>query len=135
MTLHHAPNPSEQASAKAIKQLLENAKLQTDTGSLTLPDGLSSFLQDILTRLSNGESLTVFCQDDELTTQHAADILKVSRPYLIGLLEDRKIPYRKVGKHRRIRLSDLLNYQQRDLAERKAMLAELTALWQEIDPY
>lgn len=135
MTLHHAPNPTEQASAKAIKQLIENAKLQTETGSLTLPDGLSSFLQDILTRLSNGESLTVFSQDDELTTQQAADILKVSRPYLIGLLEDRKIPYRKVGKHRRIRLSDLMNYHQQDLAERRAIANELTAIWQEIDPY
>ena len=69
--------------------------------------------------------------DAELTTNEAAGQLKVSRPFLIGLLKKGEIPYRRVGSHRRIRFRDLWAYKQRNDRERREALEELSALDQE----
>lgn len=139
MTQHHAPNLKEQTLARDAQQLLTQtdcAELRTDTGNLTLTPVLTDLLRDLLGRLGNGESVTIFSQDEELSTQQAADLLGVSRPYLIGtVLGGRLLPYRMVGKHRRIRLRDLLAYQERDLAYRRGLVREFTELNQELDPY
>ena len=68
----------------------------------------------------------------ELSTQQAANILNVSRPYLIKLLESGEIPYYKVGKHRRILAQELYNYKSDIDTERSQTLDELTALTQEL---
>lgn len=69
----------------------------------------------------------------ELTTVQAADILHVSRPFLIKLLEEGQIPYHKVGKHRRIQVEDVMNYKHSINQQREAVLDQLAADAQEQD--
>jgi excisionase family DNA binding protein len=71
----------------------------------------------------------------ELTTQQAADMLGVSRPYLISKLEAGEIPYRKVGRHRRITLQDVMEYRRRDELQRRAAADELADLSEELGLY
>lgn len=76
--------------------------------------------------MAMGNAVTLVPVHAELTTQQAADILNVSRPFLVQHLEQRKTPYRKVGTRRRIRFSDLMTYQRKDEARRRRVLTKLT---------
>ena len=82
-----------------------------------------------------GRGVQIFPREVELSTQHAADMLNVSRPYLIGLLEGGKIPFRKVGRHRRVRFEDLMDYKRRDDLGRRAAADELAELSEDLDLY
>lgn len=101
------------------------------TARVTVPVEAFDLLVDVLSHLANGHGVTIMPVKAELTTQQAAEILNVSRPYVIKLLEDGAIPHRKVGTHRRIQLEDLLTYKRRDDEERDAVLDALAADAQE----
>jgi excisionase family DNA binding protein len=88
-------------------------------------------LARVVSELARGHDVSLIPTDAELTTSEAAGQLKVSRPFLIGLLEKGEIPYRMVGSHRRIRFGDLYAYKQRNDRERRKALEELSALDQE----
>ncbi len=100
---------------------------------LVLPAPAVRLLTEILAEFARGHTMTARPIPAELTTQEAADLLNVSRPHLIHLLDQRQIPYHKVGTHRRIVLSDLLEYSRKSQAKRDAALAELADLGQELN--
>jgi excisionase family DNA binding protein len=86
----------------------------------------------LLTELAKGNAVTLMPHHAELTTQEAADLLNVSRPYLVGLLDSGQLPHHKVGTHRRVRFSDLMTFKRRRDAESELALRELTALSQDL---
>lgn len=102
------------------------------TEPLELPRESVELLARVLAHLAAGEGVSVVPAHAELTTQQAADMLNVSRPFLIGLLDAGEIEYRKVGKHRRIMARSLMEYMARDDQERRAAADELTRLGQEM---
>ncbi|WP_339097942.1 excisionase family DNA-binding protein [Deinococcus sp. VB142] len=134
LPIRHVSNQDDQVLAREARQLLAAAQVTLQAGGQTveLSPALSQVLSEVLEQLSTGQSVAILPTDQELTTQEAADLLGVSRPFFIEkVLEAGELPYRRVGKHRRIRLDKLLDYQQRDLAEREAIVAQLT--WESQD--
>lgn len=98
-----------------------------ETITITLPqEALRRFLE-VLAQMANGNAVTIVPIHAELTTQQAAAFLNVSRPFLISLLEEKKLPFRLVGSHRRIRFADLQAFREVDDKQREAVLAELSA--------
>ncbi|HEX3962395.1 MAG TPA: helix-turn-helix domain-containing protein [Trebonia sp.] len=103
--------------------------------ALIIPRATAVMFAQILDLLAQGRGVQIFPKEVELTTQQAAAMLNVSRPYLIGLLESDKIPFRKVGRHRRIRFEDLLDYKRRDDLNRRVAADKLAELTEDLDLY
>lgn len=93
----------------------------------TIPPEALELLMEVLFEMARGNAVTVVPVHAELTTQKAADLLNVSRPFLIGLLDSGRIPSRKVGAHRRVKLSELMAFKDADEQERRRILDELTS--------
>jgi excisionase family DNA binding protein len=135
--------PSEQLAVEA-EQAVRHLRGVHPTRVRIVPDGAGAeesvvvpmeayrLLVRILGHMANGDAVAIAPIHAELTTQQAADLLNVSRPHLVKLLEDASIPFRKVGTHRRVRLADLLDYKRKDDERRRKILDELTAEAQDL---
>lgn len=100
--------------------------------TVVLPPSALKMLVEILDEMGRGNTVAVIPVHAELTTQEAADMLSISRPSLIQLLDEGNIEYRKIGTHRRVRLVSLLAFKKRVHAQRLAALNELASYDQEI---
>jgi excisionase family DNA binding protein len=100
---------------------------------VALPKEAFELFLEVLGQMANGNAVTIMPVHAELTTQQAADLLNVSRPHVVALLEESKIAHRMVGTHRRIRVADLLEYKKKDDTERAAALEELASEAQKHD--
>jgi len=92
---------------------------------ITIPERALTYLIEALTYMSDGKSVDIVAEDTELTTQQAADILNVSRPFIVKLLEGGRIPFKKVGKHRRVLLQDILKIKEQQNKTRESQLEKL----------
>ena len=140
-----APTEKDAALARESSRLLATRKLgrrksvcirllddDDDAEALTVPVSALRLFQHLLTEMSQGNSVTLIPTHAELTTQQAADLLNVSRPYVVKLLDEGKIPSRTVGKYRRVRFDDLMAYKRKDDEARSKVLDQLTAEAQEL---
>jgi len=103
---------------------------QTD---LVLPPAVSALMLELLMLIAKGEAVTLVPYGAELSTQEASDLLNVSRPFLIKLIDQGEIPHFMVGTHRRLKAEDVLSYKQRRDANRQKSLAKLARLGQDIE--
>ena len=140
-TIHEPVTPTadevEQAKASSrqlVRFLKKDLKVRiSDTDeTVVLPAAAVSLLIDLLSAMAEGNAVTLIPIHAELTTQQAADLLGVSRPFLVKQMEDKIIPYRKVGTHRRVLFHDLMSYKRSIMEKRVKALEELTAQGQEL---
>ncbi len=124
------------AFVRRISRTENNAELVGPDGSRTpLPAAVYEVLQHVVLAMARGQAVTVAPHHQQLTTQEAADILGVSRPTLVRMLDDGRIPYTQPGHHRRVLLHDVLAYQELRRAAREAAMDELVTLSEEFDGY
>lgn len=147
--LEHPDNfvPSEEESRLATESVRllarltpeekTSLRLQAQSGKgeelIPIPETAVRMLSQILTNMAHGKTMTLTPIESELTTQQAADILNVSRPHLVQMLEDGKIPHHKVGSHRRILYADLMVYKRKTYEARQKVLDRLTEQAEELD--
>jgi excisionase family DNA binding protein len=103
-----------------------------DSEVLVVPRAGAALLAQALSAIEDGGGVTLVHSQAQLTTQQAADMLNVSRPYLIGLLEAGQIPFTRVGRHRRVALAEVLEYKRHAEQRARAAADELSELGQEI---
>lgn len=137
---------AEKRLLRALSQHLEQShpgdaegrgyKLISPEGrTFDIPESMFYVLERIAQVLARGDAVTVVPVGKQLTTQQAADLLNVSRQYLVRLLDEGRIPHTKVNKHRRLRIEDVLEYKQKRDREREAGLDQLAELTQEYGGY
>lgn len=120
----------------AIKRDETHCRLVGPHGeTFAMPETIFHILVRVVEVLGRGDALTLIPVHKELTTQQAANLLNVSRQYLVRLLDEGMLPYTKTGKHRRLRIDDVMAYKQKRDEERQSSLDELTQLSKEFVGY
>jgi excisionase family DNA binding protein len=116
---------TQKEQIRELRRLVQQggAKLVAPDGrQMEIPEPVHDLLLAILKNLQTGKAISIVPEHRQLTTQRAADILAISRPFLVGLLESGQISFHMVGSHRRVYLRDLLDYKrQRDQARHEAI--------------
>jgi excisionase family DNA binding protein len=115
-------------SSVRIQLLADGEEAET----VLVPASALRLFLHLLVEMSQGNAVTLIPTHAEMTTQQAADLLHVSRPYLVKLVDEGRIPCRTVGKYRRVRFDDLMAYKQKDDEARAKVLDQLTAEAQEL---
>lgn len=145
MSRHIKPNtpvvPSAASVAfatKLIRELdLDSARfvlMDRETGtSLEIDETVYELIRELLITFANNRAVSLIPYDHELTTHQAARFLNVSRPFLVKLLDEGRIPHRKVGTHRRVRLEDLLTYREETSSSAEKAKEELAKISQKLD--
>ncbi len=100
--------------------------------SVTVPTAAFRLLVMVLAEMASGNAVRLIPHHAELTTQEAAELLNVSRPYLVRLLDDGRIPFHRVGTHRRVLFRDVMSYRKQHRRARRSALDELSQLDQEL---
>lgn len=118
--------------AKGGKALTLQVRDQAHAEPIELPAGAVRLLLAILEDMASGQAVALVPHNAELTTQQAAEVLNVSRPFVVKLIAEKKLPVRMVGSHRRIRFEDVMNYKAAVDTERRKALDELAAEAQEL---
>jgi len=140
--LLHLPTSAEAEQAKISCRTLskyadvDRVQLQLrgsngESDDLILPGHVLQLLLDVLSEISKGNAISLIPHHQEVSTQEAANLLNVSRPFLVSLVEKGEIPFRKVGAHRRVLLTDVLAYKEKTDGLRTQALNELAALSQD----
>ncbi len=105
------------SKAKAVK-----IKVQESEEIIIIPKKALTLLSAIIQIMAEGKTISVIPSNSEISTQQAAEMLNVSRPHLIKLLERKIIPFKKVGSHRRVLLKDIMDYKKQLAKERETQL-------------
>lgn len=125
-----------QSASKRIKSTGKGGvkiKIQETGEFITIPKKVLSLLSTIIQNMAEGKTISIVPSNSELSTQQAAEMLNVSRPHLIKLLENKKIPFKKVGTHRRILLQDILYYKEQQSKVREDQLEFLAKQAQDLN--
>lgn len=146
MTPVAAP-PEQQAQVAALSKALDGMTRQPRKRApkcqlvgpkgetIAVPESVFYVLERVAEVMARGDSITVVPVGREVTTQQAADLLNVSRQYLVRLLEEGRIPFRKTGKHRRLRIEDVLSFKETRDRDRRAGLRELSRMTEAFGGY
>lgn len=138
------PTPEEAAGSRKAATFLARhltrkggfslrARRATSEPDAELPPAVTRLVLDLLRSIGKGDAVALVPFGAELSTQEAADLLNVSRPFLVKLMESGELPHHKVGAHRRVRAEDLFAFKRRRDSARDEALSKLARLGQEID--
>jgi excisionase family DNA binding protein len=120
---------------ETIRSEQTEIEIEETKSKISIPVSALKMLGDILKAMGEGKSISIIPVSNEVTTQRAAEILGCSRPHFVKILEEGKIPFTKIGKHRRILLEDVLQFKELMKEEQKKHLIEMMNLDEEIGLY
>lgn len=132
----HDSRLARESSRRLSPYMKQDLKVRITDGNgpdVQLPAAAVELLVNLLAQMAEGNAVTLMPIHAELTTQQAADLLAVSRPFLVKELDEKRIPYRKVGTHRRVLFIDLMRYKEAMDARRNEVLDDLAKQAQELD--
>lgn len=138
MTAVLHPSASETAQLRELRQLVKQGPVNVVGAKgrkVQLPRPVVGLLDEILKNLQAGKAVSIVPEHQELTTQRAANLLGVSRPFMVRLLEEDKLPFHMVGSHRRVYLKDVLSFKAKRDKERHASIVRMARMEKKAGTY